>query len=103
MLAPLRNSARVTSCFSRKREILRRRNPVGRSAARQQHHDEIVGAGRVGELKRALGAGEPGCVRHRMAGLDHLDPSRRPAVAVTGDGDAGEAVRGDAASAICAR
>ena len=71
MLAPQREQRARHGLLLGKREARRRRDPVGRGAAGQQHQHEIVGAGRFGELQRALGAGEPGCIRHRMAGLDH--------------------------------
>ncbi len=71
---------------------------IGRGAAGEQNQDEIVCAGAVGERQSAFGAGEPGLVGHRMAGLDHGDALRRPAVAVARHGDAGEPV-----FAACAR
>ena len=73
MLAPERSSARVTACFSASVKPVRRRDPVGRCAARHQHQHEIVGAGAVGELRARLGRRKPGCVRDRMAGLDHRE------------------------------
>ena len=96
ILAPLRNSARVVACLSAKRDAGRWRDPIGRGAAGQQHQHEIVLSRRVGKCERAFGALEPGFVGDRMAGLDHGDPSGRPAITVTGDGNAVEPLRCDA-------
>ena len=87
-MAPARSSARVTACFSAKREAGGRRDPVGRSAARQQHQHEIVGAGAVRAAPARVRRREPGCVGDRMAGLDHRDVPSRPPVAVARDREA---------------
>ncbi len=70
-----------------------RRDPIGRRAAGQKHQNEIVGSGRIGIGKRPLGASQPRLVGDRMPGLDHGDAPGRPSIAVTGDGDAVEAIR----------
>ena len=54
MLAPERNSARVTACLSAKRQSVGGRDPVGRCAARHQHQHQIVCRRALGELERAL-------------------------------------------------
>ena len=59
-----------------------RRDPVGGAAAGQQHQQQIVGTGAGGELQALLRALQSGLVGHGMAGLDHLDPPRRHAMAV---------------------
>ena len=68
----------------------RRRDPVGRGAARHQHQHQIVGGRAVGELECALGGFETGGVGDRMPGLNHVHDLGRPAVAVAGDGDTAE-------------
>ena len=72
----------------RERHAVDRRDPVRRAAARQQHQQQIVGLGVCSQLQAVLGALQPGFVGHGMAGLDHLDPPRRHAMAVAGGGDA---------------
>ena len=80
-----------------KRDARGRRDPVGRGAAGQQHQHEVVRARRFGKRQRPFGSLQPRFVRHRMAGLDDGNMPGRAAIAVAGDGDAGEPVRGDAA------
>ena len=72
------------------RDALRGRDPIGRRAAGQQHKHEIVLGGAVGERQRALGRGDPGFIRHRMAGFDHFDRREGPAIAVARDRDPGD-------------
>ena len=75
------------------RDACGRRDPVRRRAAREQHQHEIVGFRRIGERQRALRGVQTRRVGHRMPGLDHRDVPGRTAIAVAGDGDAGEPVR----------
>ena len=71
----------------RERHAPGRCDPVGGAAARQQHQQQIVGAGILGETQAALRALQAGLVGHRMAGLDDLDAPGRQTVAVTGGRD----------------
>ena len=85
--APERNSARVTCCFCANDTPAGRCDPVGGAAARQQHQQQIVRAGGLGETQAVFRALEAGFVGHRMAGLDDPDTPGRQAVAVTGGRD----------------
>ncbi len=75
------------------RDARGRRDQIGRGAAGQERQHQVVGARRVGQRQHALGAGEPGRIRYRMAGFDHRDVPRRPPIAVAGDGNAVEPAR----------
>ncbi len=77
----------------RKRDAGSRRDPIGRGAAGQEHQNEIVGAGCVGQRQRPLGAGKTGFVRDRMPSFDHGNAPGRAAVAVAGHRDAVEPAR----------
>ena len=78
------------------RELARRRDPVRRAAARQQHEDEVVGRRLAGERERPLGGLDALAVGHRMAGLDDRDQPRRLAIAVARHGEPGQPPGGKA-------
>ena len=77
--------------FVCKRNAVRRRDPVGRCAARHQHQHQIVGGSSIGEFERTLGRLQAGRIRHWMAGLDHGDDAGRPAIAMPRYRDAANA------------
>ncbi len=72
-----------------------RRDPVSGCAARHQHQHEIICAGAVGEAQRALRAFDACGVGNRMAGLDHLDATKMPSVAVARDRNATQPLEGN--------
>ena len=77
----------------RERNALDRCDPVRRTAAGQQHQQQIV-RGRLGrKTQRVVGGFQPGLIGHGVAGLDHPDPPRRHAMAVARGGDAGQPCR----------
>ena len=86
--APERSSARVTCCFcandTPSAGAIQLAEPPPDSSTSSRSSASAL----CGQPQAVLRALQPGLVGHRMAGLDHLDPPRRHAVAVTGGGDA---------------
>ena len=72
----------------RKADTIRRRDPVRRSAAGDQHQQKIVGGRLRRQPQRIVGGFQPGLVGHRVPGLDHPDPPGRHPMAVAGGRDA---------------
>ena len=68
-----------------KRQADRRSGEERRTAARNERQDEIVGSESVHEAGHAQGRVPAPRVRHRMGGLDDLDPPAGRAMAVAGD------------------
>src|SRR5262249_1316617 len=67
------------------------RDPVGRSAAGNEHQNQILGAGGIGGGERSDRGGKPGRIWHRVARLDDANEARRTAVAATGDRETADA------------
>ncbi len=96
---------RCAGCEQRPRQRLllgerqadRRRDPVGRRAARHQHGDQIVRPGGIGERQRLEGRGQSRRIGHRMPGFDQPDLPGRARVAVAGDRETADPARGQAA------
>ena len=84
--------ARAQQCagqflFLLEADAIRRRDPVRRTAAGQQHQQQIAGHGGGGKLQAIVRASQSGFVGHGMAGLDHPDAPRRHAMTVPRGGD----------------
>ena len=75
------------------RDAVRRRDPVRRASARQQHQDQVAGGGARCQRQGVVGGLEAGLVGHRMSGLDHRDAAGRHGMAVPRGGEADETRR----------
>ena len=86
--APERSSARVTCCFCANdmpsTGAIQFAEPPPDSSTSSRSSAPAL----CGQLQAFLRALQSGLVGHGMAGLDHLDPPRRHAMAVAGGGDA---------------
>ena len=69
---------------------MRRRDPIGRGATRQQHEDKIAAVHRVRHRKHPLSCGDARLIRYRVSGLDHRDMPGRTAIAVPSDAETGK-------------
>ncbi len=82
--------------FFCKRERARRRDPIGRAAARHERQHEIVGASVAGEIEDAGCRIDAGLIRHGMTGFDNRDDAGGAAVALPCDAEARQPVGGQA-------
>ena len=90
MAAPLRNSARVVACFSSSvmpvaGAIQLAEAPPDSSTSTRSSPSAASASASARSVRR-----DPRLIRHRMAGLDHGNVPGRTAIAVAGDGEAGE-------------
>ena len=88
MSAPEASSARLTACFSSRRDPLRRQGEQRRAAARNQAEHQVVRPGAFGEREDAARSVAPARVGDRVRGLDDLDPLAGYAMAGPGDDQA---------------
>ena len=79
------------------RQARRRRDPIRRRAAGHQHGDQIVRSGGIGERQGFEGRGQSGRIGDRVPGFDHPHVPGRTGIAVTGDREAADPARGQAA------
>ena len=63
-------------------DAVRRRDPIGRGAARHQHQHQVILVGAVGVVRWRARGFQAAAVRHRMAGFDHGHDPGRAAIAV---------------------
>src|ERR1700674_387666 len=78
------------------RDARRGRDPIGRSAARDQRQHHVLSLGPIGKLERLQRGGDAGRIGERVTCLDHRNEPGRPAVTMTGDGHPGDAALGNA-------